>query len=125
MFQCALLLNPDRQMYHRGSDTPFVCRTTRLNEELGQVRRGSAGQRASSGCVHALARAERERLCKRRPCETAHLYRPPPVACTAFPPQVQYVLSDKTGTLTQNVMGWVWASVGGHLYGRTVSSANR
>jgi magnesium-transporting ATPase (P-type) len=40
------------------------------------------------------------------------------------PPQVQYVLSDKTGTLTQNVMGWVWASVDGHLYGRTVSAAN-
>lgn len=32
--------------------------------------------------------------------------------------QVQYVLSDKTGTLTQNVMGFVWASVGGRLYGR-------
>jgi hypothetical protein len=37
VFQCTLLLNPDRRMYHAGSDTPFVCRTTRLNEELGQV----------------------------------------------------------------------------------------
>eukprot|EP00879_Flechtneria_rotunda_P025867 GHRR01027521.1.p2 GENE.GHRR01027521.1~~GHRR01027521.1.p2 ORF type:complete len:120 (-),score=12.13 GHRR01027521.1:379-738(-) len=37
VFQCALLLNQDRQMYHRDSDTPFVCRTTTLNEELGQV----------------------------------------------------------------------------------------
>ena len=35
--------------------------------------------------------------------------------------QVQYVLSDKTGTLTQNVMGFVWASAGGALYGRGVS----
>jgi phospholipid-translocating ATPase/phospholipid-transporting ATPase len=33
--------------------------------------------------------------------------------------QVQYVLSDKTGTLTQNIMGFVWASVGGKLYGQT------
>lgn len=37
VFQCALLLNSDRQMYHKDSDTPFVCRTTTLNEELGQV----------------------------------------------------------------------------------------
>lgn len=28
------------------------------------------------------------------------------------------MLSDKTGTLTQNVMGFVWASIGGTLYGK-------
>lgn len=39
--------------------------------------------------------------------------------------QVQYVLSDKTGTLTQNVMGFVWASVAGKLYGRNASEDNR
>jgi magnesium-transporting ATPase (P-type) len=33
--------------------------------------------------------------------------------------QVQYVLSDKTGTLTQNIMGFVWASIGGKMYGQT------
>jgi magnesium-transporting ATPase (P-type) len=38
---------------------------------------------------------------------------------------VQYVLSDKTGTLTQNVMGFVWASVGGVLYGQHASEDKR
>lgn len=32
------------------------------------------------------------------------------------------MLSDKTGTLTQNVMGFVWASVSGKLYGRNVDA---
>ncbi|KAG1664091.1 hypothetical protein FOA52_013275 [Chlamydomonas sp. UWO 241] len=32
--------------------------------------------------------------------------------------QVEYVLSDKTGTLTQNIMGFVWASVNRTMYGR-------
>lgn len=46
VFQCALLLNQDRRMYHKDTDTPFVCRTTTLNEELGQVC--SFGRRVSS-----------------------------------------------------------------------------
>lgn len=42
VFQCALLFNQDRRMYHKDTDTPFVCRTTTLNEELGQVGQGIA-----------------------------------------------------------------------------------
>ena len=37
VMQCTLL-SWDLQMYHKASGTPFLCRTTTLNEELGQVQ---------------------------------------------------------------------------------------
>lgn len=37
VMQCTLL-TWDLHMYHRASGTPFLCRTTTLNEELGQVQ---------------------------------------------------------------------------------------
>ena len=35
--QCTLL-TWDLHMYHKATGTPFLCRTTTLNEELGQVQ---------------------------------------------------------------------------------------
>ena len=31
------ILNKDRKMYHKDTDTPAVARTTNLNEELGMI----------------------------------------------------------------------------------------
>lgn len=61
VFQCALLLNSDRKMYHKDSDTPFVCRTTTLNEELGQV--GARGAKHASA-TDLCAIETRAWLCK-------------------------------------------------------------
>jgi phospholipid-transporting ATPase len=35
--QSMYFINQDREMYHAGSDTPALARTSNLNEELGQV----------------------------------------------------------------------------------------
>lgn len=38
--------------------------------------------------------------------------------------QIQYIFSDKTGTLTQNVMRFKRCSVDGYIFGRPVVKAN-
>lgn len=51
--QCTLL-TWDLHMYHRATGTPFLCRTTTLNEELGQVQyvlSDKTGQHVLS-CLH-------------------------------------------------------------------------
>ncbi len=61
----ALLINSDLDMYHAPTDTPALCRTSSLVEELGQI---------------------------------------------------DYIFSDKTGTLTRNEMEFKMASIGGYSY---------
>ena len=68
-FQQALLINSDLDMYYGPTDTPALCRTSSLVEELGQI---------------------------------------------------EYVFSDKTGTLTQNLMEFRQLSVAGVPYADVV-----
>ena len=67
-FQQAQFINSDLDMYYAPTDTPALCRTSSLVEELGQI---------------------------------------------------EYVFSDKTGTLTQNHMEFRRCSVAGQEYAET------
>ncbi|PFH53769.1 hypothetical protein AMATHDRAFT_54264 [Amanita thiersii Skay4041] len=73
-FQQALLINTDLDMYYARTDTPALCRTSSLVEELGQI---------------------------------------------------EYVFSDKTGTLTCNEMEFQCCSIGGVAYAAVVDESKR
>lgn len=73
-FQQAQLINSDLDMYYARTDTPALCRTSSLVEELGQI---------------------------------------------------EYVFSDKTGTLTCNEMEFRCCSIGGVAYADVVDEAKR
>ncbi|BGP12149.1 hypothetical protein JCM10213_004714 [Rhodosporidiobolus nylandii] len=73
-FQQAAFINSDLDMYHAPTDTPALCRTSSLVEELGQI---------------------------------------------------EYIFSDKTGTLTCNQMEFRQCSIGGIPYADVVEEAKR
>lgn len=73
-FQQAQLINSDLDMYYARTDTPALCRTSSLVEELGQI---------------------------------------------------EYIFSDKTGTLTCNEMEFRCCSVGGIAYAEVVDETKR
>ncbi|KAI0799980.1 phospholipid-translocating P-type ATPase [Fomes fomentarius] len=73
-FQQAQLINSDLDMYYAKTDTPALCRTSSLVEELGQI---------------------------------------------------EYVFSDKTGTLTRNEMEFRFCSIGGVAYADVVDESHR
>lgn len=73
-FQQAQLINSDLDMYYAKTDTPALCRTSSLVEELGQI---------------------------------------------------EYVFSDKTGTLTRNEMEFRCCSIAGVAYAAEVDEARR
>ena len=73
-FQQAQFINSDLDMYYAKTDTPAVCRTSSLVEDLGQI---------------------------------------------------EYVFSDKTGTLTRNEMEFRCCSIAGVAYAAQVDDARR
>lgn len=73
-FQQAQLINFDLDMYYARTDTPALCRTSSLVEELGQI---------------------------------------------------EYVFSDKTGTLTCNEMEFRCCSIAGYAYSEVVDETKR
>ncbi|CAG8563411.1 1479_t:CDS:10 [Cetraspora pellucida] len=73
-FQQALLINDDLDMYYEKTDTPALCRTSSLVEELGQI---------------------------------------------------EYIFSDKTGTLTCNEMEFKQCSIAGLAYAEKVEESKR
>ncbi|KAI0262598.1 calcium transporting ATPase [Gloeopeniophorella convolvens] len=73
-YQQAQLINSDLDMYYAKTDTPALCRTSSLVEELGQI---------------------------------------------------EYVFSDKTGTLTRNEMEFRCCSIAGTAYAAEVDDARR
>ncbi|KAF9228273.1 phospholipid-translocating P-type ATPase [Gyrodon lividus] len=73
-FQQASLINSDLDMYYARTDTPALCRTSSLVEELGQI---------------------------------------------------EFIFSDKTGTLTRNEMEFRCASIGGVAYAEVVDESRK
>jgi phospholipid-transporting ATPase len=73
-YQQAVLINSDLDMYYAPTDTPALCRTSSLVEELGQI---------------------------------------------------EYIFSDKTGTLTRNEMEFKQASIGGVSYTDVIDEAKQ
>ncbi|KAK8864519.1 hypothetical protein IAR55_001769 [Kwoniella newhampshirensis] len=73
-FQQASLINSDLDMYYAPTDTPALCRTSSLVEELGQI---------------------------------------------------EYIFSDKTGTLTRNEMEFRECSIFGTMYAQAVDDSKR
>ena len=70
----------DLQMYDEGIDEPAKANTSDINEELGQVMRPISY--TSIACFNA----------------------PRVMVASCFCHQVEYLFSDKTGTLTENIM---------------------
>lgn len=73
-FQQAALINSDLDMYYVPTDTPALCRTSSLVEELGQI---------------------------------------------------EFIFSDKTGTLTRNEMEFKCASIAGVVYAEEVDESRK
>lgn len=121
-----IFINFDRDMREPKSREWARCRNSNLNEDLGKVWPRTSRERSDASawrlaCPVDACSVSIPLLClacsalpssAQAPLPT----RPPP---SRAPPQVEYIFSDKTGTLTSNEMQLRQIAVKGVAYGST------
>ncbi|KAG6460163.1 hypothetical protein O3G_MSEX011818 [Manduca sexta] len=115
----------DSEMYHEATDTPAMARTSNLNEELGMVKYIFSDKTGTLTCnvmeFHKCSIAEAKFIAM-----DSEMYHEatdtPAMARTSNLNEelgmVKYIFSDKTGTLTCNVMEFHKCSIAEVIYNR-------
>ncbi|KAF7829418.1 phospholipid-transporting ATPase 3 [Senna tora] len=104
--QCTQFINKDLRMYHNETNTPALARTSNLNEELGQEESRSSGLDLYIVLPYGAKDVN-------------------PFGIFSIWTQVEYIFSDKTGTLTRNLMEFFKCSIGGEVYGNGITEIER
>ncbi|KAJ0037280.1 hypothetical protein Pint_23115 [Pistacia integerrima] len=109
-FQSTQFINKDLSMYHAETNTPALARTSNLNEELGQSLPTNDN---NFPIINGLGSASKLSNC--------NLF----LIMLTFVNEVEYIFSDKTGTLTRNLMEFFKCSIGGEMYGTGITEIER
>lgn len=110
--QSNMFINNDASMYHKESNTPALARTSNLNEELGQVKYPCNIRFCFSSITFWLA-------------DYNWLFVLAALILFLRVLQIEYIFSDKTGTLTRNLMEFFKCSIAGTMYGTGITEIQR